>query len=139
MINISEINKNKELSSNKTKKASGGDSFSAYLKDSFRGENTAVSGTSGISVTDAIFAAQMVNDEEEKAMRRQMLKRGSSLIEKLEEIRDALLLGSISKDRLIDISRFVKDRRQLGNDERLNEIISDIELRIEVELAKLMR
>lgn len=139
MINISEINKAKDLASGKTKKASGGSSFSAYLKSNIGEESKAVSGTSGITVTDAIFAAQMVNDEEQKQMRRKMLKRGQTLIEKLEEIRDGLLLGHISKDRLIEISRYVKDRSFQVDDERLNGIISEIELRVEVELAKLTR
>ena len=71
--------------------------------------------------------------------RRQAVKRGFSLLEKLEEIRDALLLGYISKDRLIEISRFVKERKTDAEDEGLNGIIAEIELRVEVELAKLTR
>lgn len=139
MINISEINKAKSLSSSKTKKSADGSSFSAYLKNSVGEGSKAVSGASGITVTDAIFAAQMVNDEEQKQMRRKMLKRGQTLIEKLEEIRDGLLLGHISKDRLIEISRYVKDRSFQADDDKLNGIISEIELRVEVELAKLTR
>ena len=80
-----------------------------------------------------------MSDEEGLARRRQVLKRGYSLLEKLEEIRDALLMGYISKDKLIEISRFVKENKNATDDEKLNEIIEEIELRIEVELAKLTR
>ena len=59
--------------------------------------------------------------------------------EKLEEIRDGLLMGYISRDRLIEISRQVKDNRYQSDDPRLQEILSEIELRVEVELAKLMK
>ncbi len=45
----------------------------------------------------------------------------------------------ISRDRLIEISRQVKDNRYQSDDPRLQEILSEIELRVEVELAKLMK
>ena len=61
------------------------------------------------------------------------------LPEKLEEIRDGLLMGYISRDRLIEISRLVKDNRYQSEDPRLQEILGEIELRVEVELAKLMK
>ena len=140
MINIREINKTTDTSTSKTRKTSGaGESFSSYLQGLNKSENKSVSATSGITSADAIFAAQLVNDEEGKARRNQAIKRGYTLLDKLEEIRDALLLGYISKDKLIEISRFVKDSRNVSDDEQLNEIISEIELRIEVELAKLTR
>ena len=57
----------------------------------------------------------------------------------LEEIRDGLLTGQIDKEKLIEISRLVKQKDVESNDERLKEIMQEIELRVEVELAKLMR
>ena len=135
-----EITKTTDTSTSKTRKTgSGGESFSAYLQELNRPENKAVSASAGIAGAEAIFAAQLVSDEEGLARRRQVLKRGYSLLEKLEEIRDALLMGYISKDKLIEISRFVKENKNATDDEKLNEIIEEIELRIEVELAKLTR
>lgn len=139
MIKINDVNKASDLSSSKTKKASGGESFSLFLKESMKSSAAPVGGTSGISVADAIFAAQMVDGEEDREMRKKMLKRGNTLLDKLEEIRDALLSGYISKDKLIEISRYVKESNFNPNDERLASIIGEIELRIEVELAKLMK
>ena len=60
-------------------------------------------------------------------------------MDRLEEIRDGLLLGSISKDKLIEISRMVKNKNIKCDDEKLREIMEEIELRVEVELAKIMR
>lgn len=139
MLNVREINKTTELSTGKTKKTGGGESFASYLQDINQPENRVVSSTAGIAGADAIFAAQMINDEEGRERRRQAVKRGYGLLEKLEEIRDGLLMGYISKDKLIEISRFVKDRKNTIDDPKLEEIISEIELRVEVELAKLMR
>ena len=109
------------------------------MKETMKPQSSPVGGTSGISVADAIFAAQMVDGEEERELRKKSLKRGRSLLEKLEEIRDGLLKGYISRDRLIEISRFVKEKKLASNDPQSEEIIGEIELRVEVELAKLMK
>ena len=140
MIKVNDINKAGDLgASSKAKKTSGGDSFSLYLKETMKPSSSPVGGSAGISVSDAIFAAQMVSSEEEREKRRQMLRRGDTLLEKLEEIRDGLLLGYISKDKLIEISRYVKETKINTADEKLAELIGEIELRVEVELAKLMK
>ena len=139
MIKINDVNKTKDLSSGKAKKTGSGDSFSLYLKESMKSSNSPVGGTSNISIADAIFATQMVNGEEEREIKKKMLKRGATLLEKLEEIRDGLLMGYISRDKLIEISRFVKDQRINTEDEQLSSLIGEIELRVEVELAKLMK
>ena len=81
----------------------------------------------------------MVDADEEKEVRKKLIKRGQTLLEKLEEIRDGLLMGYISRDRLIEISRLVKDNRYQSEDPSLQEILGEIELRVEVELAKLMK
>ena len=60
-------------------------------------------------------------------------------LDKLEEIRDALLTGYIATDKLIDISRMVKEKQAETSDPKLQEIMAEIELRVEVELAKLTK
>ena len=130
MIKVDDVNKVKDLGTSKTRKASGGESFSAYLSETMKPKSAPVGG---------VLAAQMVNGEEEKERRKLLVKRGQTLLEKLEEIRDGLLMGYISRDRLIEISRQVKDNRYQSDDPRLQEILSEIELRVEVELAKLMK
>ncbi len=138
MFKIGEVNKNNELSGSKgVAKKSNGD-FSAYLREtSAASPRQEVESTSGISVTNAIFAAQMVDGEEERQIRKKLVKRGFNLIEKLEEIRDGLLEGRLSKDKLIETARMVKEHQAESSDPRLQEIMAEIELRVEVELAKL--
>lgn len=140
MIKVSELNKTSDVgSSNTVRKTSGDVNFSDFLSNISTMKNQQINASSGISVTDAIFAAQMVNDEEKKEIRKKLVKRGFNLIEKLEEIRDALLLGEISKEKLIEISRLIRENKPDTDDDRLLEIIAEIELRTEVELAKLTR
>ncbi|MDR1026528.1 MAG: flagellar assembly protein FliX [Lactobacillus sp.] len=139
MLRVGDIKKTESTSSGKVKKSSGGSNFSSYLTSGVSEQDSSIKATSSISVTGAIFSAQMVDGEEEREIRKHLMKRSETLIEKLEEIRDGLLLGYISRDKLIEISRFVKERRFNTDDEKLKSIIEEIELRIEVELAKLMK
>ena len=50
-----------------------------------------------------------------------------------------MLAGYISKDELIELSRMIKEKQFETQDEKLKEIIAEIELRVEVELAKLTK
>lgn len=141
MINVGNVNKSSnDVTASKTKKTTGGASFSSYLQETMSKEDKAsLTAASGVSSSDALLAIQMAGDDEEQKIRKKLLKRGKNLIEKLEEIRDGLLLGSISRESLINISRMVKERRYESADPRLKEIMDEIELRVEVELAKLMK
>mgnify|MGYP001024792993 CR=1 FL=1 len=140
MIRINDINKSNELSGSKgAKKTTGGPSFSSFLNETMASRQQQVGGVGNISVTDAIFAAQMVNDEEEREIRKKLVKRGNQLLDKLEDIRDGLLMGYMSMDKLIELSRMIKEKQFETNDERLKDIIAEIELRVEVELAKLTK
>ncbi len=140
MIKINDVNKSSDLNGPKgTKRSAGGPSFSSFLNETMATKQQQVGGVSNISVTDAIFAAQMVNDEEEREIRKKLVKRGNQLLDKLEDIRDGLLMGYMSMDKLIEISRMIKEKQFETTDERLKDIIAEIELRVEVELAKLTK
>lgn len=139
LFKVGDVNKSKDISTSKVKKSTSGSDFSSYLNETFKSGDAPVSGASNISVADAIFATQMVGGLEEKEIRKKLVKRGLSLLDKLEDIRDAILLGHVSKDKLIDISRFVKERNVDTTDDKLKAIMSELELRVEVELAKLMK
>lgn len=140
LIKIDDINKSNELSGTKAARRIGsGENFAQYLNISKNVETQNVHATAAMTSADAIFAAQSITDEERKQIRDKLLKKGKNLLDKLDEIRDGLLVGEIAKEKLIEISRFVKQRDLSSDDERLNEILAEIELRVEVELAKLMR
>lgn len=138
-MKVSDINKSSEVTSGKVRKSSGGADFVSFLKTQNNTQTTPVSGMANVSSLDAIFATQMVDGEEEKERRKKMIKHGKTLLDKLEDIRTALLNGYIAKDKLIEISRMVKEQKTTCEDERLLNIIAEIELRVEVELAKLTK
>lgn len=64
-------------------------------------------------------------------------KRGSDLLDRLEEIRHGLLLGEIPAHRLVALAQSLKAERPVTPDPVLAELLDEIELRCAVELAKL--
>ncbi len=140
VFKIEDIKKSAEMSKTKlTKKVGLSENFADYLKTGMAKNIDNIQSTSAVASADAIFAAQMVSDEEEKQIRKKLIRKGNVLLDSLEEIRQGLLFGEFSKDKLIEISRMVKIKDVSSGDEKLQKIMQEIELRVEVELAKLMK
>ncbi|MBY0431354.1 MAG: flagellar assembly protein FliX [Rhodospirillales bacterium] len=115
--------------------------FARLLDDALEPEETQGLGLSaGISSVDALLAAQTVPDATDgQARRRRMAKRGEDILDSLEEIRVGLILGQVPKERLVALARVVRAGREQIDDPRLAAVLDEIELRAEVELAKLTR
>jgi len=127
-------------SSSGTTKRSGtapAGTFANLVSASEASETSAAGPASDISATAALnnlLLLQEINEEEVR--RKKLLKKGYSLLESLEQLRSRLLVGSVSPQLLLEISRQISEQKQLVMDPRINEIIEDIELRAAVELAK---
>ena len=141
------INQTKNVSSSgkasKSKKSSSTSSgeFAKLLSSELEASEDVshVEASSSTTSVDAIFAAQTIGEEEEQELRRRAIYRSENILAKLEAIREGLLKGYISKDKLIEIARFIRDKKEITTDKNLIDIMEEIELRAEVELAKLMR
>ncbi|MCS6759099.1 MAG: flagellar assembly protein FliX [Candidatus Devosia euplotis] len=92
-----------------------------------------VAGTTGI---DAILALQAVGGPLEG--RKKALRRGRSLLDALDEIKADLLIGQVSADRLDALSLMLSELRE-RSELALDAVLDDIDLRVRVELAKLVR
>ena len=88
---------------------------------------------------DAILAMQETGDSSEQLARKQACAYGEDLLNKLKVIQDGLLFGAIPKDRLAELAHKIRSSRARVQDPRLNEILGEIELRAEVEIAKYTR
>lgn len=88
-----------------------------------------------------ILAAQSVDPEgaPDHKERQRRAQRGNELLDRLEEIREGLLLGAIPKSRLQELAQIVREKRERGADPVISRLLDEIELRAEVELAKLSR
>lgn len=89
-----------------------------------------------IDGVDALLAMQEVGDSTDHQARKQATSYGEDMLDRLNTIQDALLAGGIPKKRLMDMAQKLRAGRVKVADERLNTILDEIELRVEVEIAK---
>lgn len=126
----------------RTGKTGGKDgSFSRLLNsvDDASAEPGKVDTPLAMNSIDALLAAQSVGDATDREARRRMIRRSESILDKLEEIRHALLLGTITESQLNSLALLVRSHRDTIDDPRLAGLLDEIELRAEVELAKFSR
>ncbi|HEY1722783.1 MAG TPA: flagellar assembly protein FliX [Magnetospirillaceae bacterium] len=102
-------------------------------------ETPTIDAPAAVASVDALLAAQAVGGDVEEDVRRRLLRRGEDILDRLDELRHALLIGVVPKDRLIQLAQMVRARRDKVADPRLAAVLDEIELRAEVELAKLSR
>ncbi len=133
-----------DITSTKKKKtgASSEADFADALKRSTSADAVAESSdadAAGVGAVDSILAAQEVADATDHASRGRAVAHGDAILERLDELRLAILAGVVPKDRLQEMAQMLRQKREASDDPRLNEIIAEIELRAEVEIAKLTR
>lgn len=120
----------------KRAKSTGGDRFT--ISAGAETHATAAATPAGpLTAVDSLLALQEVGRR--NGSRARAVKQGHDILDRLDEIRHALLMGTISRQRLATIAQLVRTRREEIDDPALIEIMDDIELRAEVELAKLSR
>jgi hypothetical protein len=95
----------------------------------------AAAGTAAPLATNPLLSLQEIADA--TAGRSRAKARGEAMLDRLDDIRLGLLTGTVSKERLSELSRLARVRRAEVDDPRLVEVLDEIELRAEVELAKL--
>ena len=122
-------------------KAKLGPAFASHLRDvKDDPEGLAqVSEVSGVTAVGSILAAQEIDDDDGLKSRQQLRKYGEDILERLDEIKQDLLFGEISKDMLANLAQTLRMKKNATNDPGLISIINDIELRAAVELAKYTR
>ena len=137
------------------KTKTSGKAGAAAKTGAFAAELDRVSGSEGAQGTDGaeavtavagvggIIAAQSVADGDagvgDYSERQRRARRGLEMLDRLEEIRRGFLLGTIPKERLGELARLVREKRERGADPMISKLLDEIELRAEVELAKLSR
>ena len=121
----------------KTGKADrSGNIFSSLVAGETSGPAPTVS-TQSIAMVDALLAVQGAEDPTARAARRRVRERASNLLGELEKIRLAMLGGTLTVGHMIDIADVVASHRDKVSDPALTAIIDEIDLRAQVELAKM--
>jgi len=115
----------------------GGPSFASLLKGGAEKAPAGVSGAAPMAPLDAMLSIQSVDADGQKKNRRRARERGQGLLDKLDDVRLGLLEGRIPAERLHGLAQQLRQERMMVEDPALAEIMAEIELRCEVELAKL--
>ncbi len=92
-------------------------------------------GAAPATTIEALLSVQEVPDATGPAKR--AARRGEDLLDRLEELQQALLAGALPRERLVGLAQIVRARREHVADPRLATVLDEIELRCRVELAKL--
>lgn len=118
---------------------SGGASFAREMSSANDGAAAprSLGGAPLVPAVDLLRA--LYQDDDGARQRRQLVDRGEDLLDRLDGLRVALLAGRLSRPEIEALAAAVSSRRQECSDPALASILSDIELRAEVEIAKLRR
>ncbi len=130
---------NKAGSSKKSEKTkSGGGIFSSFLggsDDAQETTHTAASNT--IARVDVLLAAQAAEDPAARASRQKMRRRADTILHELDKIRLGMLTGRLTVGNMIDIADVVASHREKIDDPQLAAILDEVDLRAQIEIAKM--
>jgi hypothetical protein len=115
-------------------KAGGGFSLPASGGASGPASAAATTSASGVSGVSALMALQGVEDATER--RRRAIRRGGGLLDRLDELKLAILGGESGGPALERLARSLREERPEDADEGLKGLLDQIDLRAAVELAK---
>mgnify|MGYP001544807512 CR=1 FL=1 len=139
MIKVTGSSPSSRVSSGRKAGNVDGAAFSNALGATPAPVNTAstIGGMSGVGSVDALMALQAVEDPIEK--RRKAERRGRQMLDGLDRLKVDLLEGRAPVSTLEKLKQSLSTEREETNDPRLESVIDQIELRVEVELAKASR
>jgi hypothetical protein len=83
---------------------------------------------------DALIALQGIEEPVER--RRRAVKHGRRALDALDELKLGLLAGTLDQGTLLRLKSVAADLKDGSGDEKLDQVLADIDLRVAVELAK---
>ena len=117
-------------------KKTGDASFDSLISEESSVESAiGTSGAASVNALGALVTLQEVGDATGEA-RRKAKKRAGIILDQLEDIKRALLTGDVSREMLENLARTVKAQKETVDDPLLVEIINEIDMRAQIELAK---
>ncbi len=86
---------------------------------------------------DGLLAIQAAGDSLER--RKRAMRRGHGILDSLDRLKIGLLSGQVSAQELTTLRQQLRQQRDAADDPALDEVLAHVDLRAEVELAKLGR
>lgn len=122
--------------SKSAKKRKSGSVFSAELEEKSPGA-ASVTQSKPLSDIDALLALQSVDSIDPRERKKQAVDQGRDVLDELEKLKISILSGQNVQHSLVSLKRLVQNRPEYSDDPGLKDLLDQINLRAEVELAKL--
>ena len=115
----------------------GGADFRTFVSEDPAPVAAGVSNVQATAALDAVLFAQQADPDQ--INRERASRRGNTLLDRLDDIRIGLLNGAIPRNRLSQLATMVRTERASVMDPKLVAVLDEIDLRAQVELAKLQQ
>ena len=121
--------------SNAARRTAGGFSLKGSSEAKSSASAASVSQALSLGGIDALLALQ-AEDDVLQGRRRRQIKRSQDILEALDDLKVALLGGTIDDGALLSLQKMIELQREEVEDQGLQGILNEIETRAYVELAK---
>lgn len=123
----------------KTGKAQQSDAAFGDFIASAPTQTASASPAQNIVAVDALLAVQSAGTATDRPAKKRMMHRAETILDGLDAIRDKMLQGTLSVGDMIGIADVVAEHRENIDDPRLTSVMDEIDLRAQVELAKMQK
>ena len=115
--------------------ATEGTSFAKHLDESNESDAAqATQSANPLNQVAGVLSLQEVDDALARASKGKL--RAQDILDRLDDLRLELLSGTLTREKLLRLAQIVNSRRLEVTDPRLAEVLAEIDLRAQVELAK---
>jgi hypothetical protein len=119
-------------------KKTGDAAFDSMIGEADETEASApVTRPMSVGALDALLSLQEADSGTSEEATKKVRKRASDLLDHLDQVRVGLLTGELPKSALQQLAQTIATHRDQVVDPKLAEILDEIDLRAQVELAKL--
>ena len=125
--------------SDKTKKKGKTDSTFGDMVAGASQESSSTAATQSIGKLDALLSVQAAEDPTERAAKRRMRDRGDKMLRQLDHLRLGILTGNLTIGQVLDVADVVASHREKINDPNLTAVLDEIDLRAQIEIAKMKK
>ena len=110
------------------KKSSGGGVFKSMMGDDGASSSVSQTGASGyIAAVDALLIAQATEDPAQKKSQKRMVERADSILDKLNDLKMALLTGQVTIGHMLSIADVVATHRERITDPDMAALLDEID------------
>lgn len=123
--------------SEKARKSSGASSFGSLIETDEAEGASETRGAAPMAGVGSLLAAQSVEDPAEGKKRKRMMARADKVLDALSGVHSGLLNGTLSVADMTNVNASLAANREKVTDPRLLGLLDEVDLRAQVELAKL--